>query len=137
MYIIYKYIVAALGEIKCSDGPVMAACDTFNINVKGRGGHGGVPHQANDAIVTACSLVTSMQSIVSRNIDPLQCGVVTCGTINGGFAENVIADNVIITGTTRSYVPDVRQTIQDRLQCLCCGFAKGYGSEINLQYYRK
>ncbi len=127
-------IVTAVGEVLCSDGPVMAATDVIEINVTGKGGHGAVPHQAVDAIVTACSLVTSMQTIISRNTDPLEAGVITCGMINGGYAHNIIADSVKIKGTARSFTPAVQDTIKTRLGQMCCGMAQCYGGSIDLNY---
>ena len=127
-------LVSPLGDIRCSDGPVMAATDIFEINVKGKGGHGAVPHQSVDAIVTAAHLVTSIQTVISRSTDPLESGVVTCGTINGGYTHNIIADNVIICGTCRSFTPHVQDTIKTRLGQLCCGMAQCYGGDIDLNY---
>lgn len=123
-----------MGEIRCSNGPVMAATDVIDITVHGKGGHGAVPHQATDAIVTACNLVTSMQTIVSRNTDPLESGVVTCGMINGGYAHNIIADKVTIRGTARSFTPAVQDTIKTRMCALCAGMSTAYGGSIDLNY---
>ena len=68
-----------LGEVLVSEGPIMAASDKFEIKVHGKGGHGAAPHQTVDAIVEAATLISSLQTIVSRNIDPLDAGVITCG----------------------------------------------------------
>jgi amidohydrolase len=123
-----------LGNIGCSNGPVMAASDFFTINVGGKGGHGAVPHTTVDAIVEAASLVTSLQSVVSRSINPLESGVLTCGTINGGYGHNVIADKVVITGTCRSFTTETQEMIKTRMGCICCGVAQTYGGDINLEY---
>ena len=88
IYIIYSihytllhasYILYTAGEVLVSEGPIMAASDKFEIKVHGKGGHGAAPHQTVDAIVEAATLISSLQTIVSRNIDPLDAGVITCG----------------------------------------------------------
>mmetsp|Transcript_5815 Transcript_5815/g.13325 ORF Transcript_5815/g.13325 Transcript_5815/m.13325 type:complete len:209 (-) Transcript_5815:51-677(-) len=112
----------------------MAACDKFTIRVHGQGGHGAAPQGTVDAIVEAAAVVTSLQTITSRNMDPLDSAVVTCGLISGGFAFNVIADAVTITGTTRSFTPQTQKLIKERMGCICCGVAQTYGGEIDLEY---
>jgi metal-dependent amidase/aminoacylase/carboxypeptidase family protein len=86
----------------------MAFSDKFSIDVKGVGGHGAHPQGTVDAVVEAAALVTALQTVISRNKDPLQSGVLTCGTINGGYAPNIIADHVNISGTTRAFSTDVQ-----------------------------
>ena len=134
VYGIHLWSFAKLGEVCCSSGPVMAASDKFEIVVKGKGGHGAAPQGTVDAIVEAAALVGSLQTIVSRNKDPLAAGVVTCGTINGGYAYNVIADRIVITGTSRSFTPETQELIKTRMGCICCGVAQTYGGEIDLKY---
>lgn len=112
----------------------MAATDVFELEVKGKGGHGAMPQYSTDAIVTAASLVTNMQTIISRNTDPLQSGVVTCGQINGGYAHNIIADKVVIRGTARSFTKEVQETIRGRMDKMCCGMGCCYGAEIGMNY---
>jgi len=134
IYIGVGYVAAKLGEILCSEGPVMAATDVFELEVVGKGGHGAMPQYTSDAIVTAANLVTSMQTIVSRNTDPLQSGVVTCGQINGGYAHNIIADKVVIRGTARSFTKEVQATIKGRMGKMCCGMECCYGGNIGMNY---
>ena len=98
---------------------------------------GAAPHQAVDAIVTACTLVTSMQTIVSRNKDPLESGVVTFGTINGGYTHNIIADQVTLCGTARSFTPQVQGMIETRMGQICCGMGQCFGGSVSLTYERK
>ena len=113
----------------------MAASDRFVINVKGKGGHGAAPQFAVDAIVDAATVVTSLQTIVSRNKHPLESGVGTCGTIKGGYGYNIIADEVEICGTCRSFTPQVQEMIKTRMNEICCGVAKMYGGDINMDYH--
>jgi amidohydrolase len=134
VYGIHLWSFNRLGEVMCSNGPVMAASDKFIIDVKGSGGHGAVPHKANDAIVSAANLVTSLQTIVSRNVDPLESGVVTVGTINGGFGYNIIADQVTIMGTARAFTKETQEKIKTRMVDICCGLGQMYNQNVNLDY---
>ncbi len=112
----------------------MAASDRFEIKVGGVGGHGAVPQGTVDAIVEAAAVVQQLHTIVSRNVDPLDSGVVTCGTINGGYGYNVIADDVTITGTARTFLKSTQELIKTRMQCICCGVEASYGGKISLKY---
>jgi amidohydrolase len=128
-------VVSPVGDICCQVGPIMAASDRFCIEVKGKGGHGAAPQFTVDAIVEAATVVTSLQSIVSRNIDPLESGVITCGRIEGGYGYNIIADKVDITGTCRSFTSEVQEKMKTRIHEVCCGIAQMYGGEINFDYH--
>ena len=134
IYGIHLWSFSKLGQIGCQEGPIMAASDRFEIEVKGKGGHGAAPQGTVDAIVTSAHLVTSLQTVVSRNKDPLQSGVITCGTIEGGYGYNIIADKVKITGTTRSFTKDTQEMIKTRMNDICCGVAKTFGGECCLAY---
>jgi len=135
VYGIHLWSFERLGAVQCSDGPVMAASDKFVIEVGGKGGHGAVPHQAVDAIVSAATLVTSLQTIVSRNTDPLQAGVVTVGMIHGGYGYNIIADKVSITGTARSFTRETQEMIKTRMGQMCCGLDAMYGGTTTVDYH--
>lgn len=93
-----------------------------------------MPQGTVDAIVEAAHLVTALQTVVSRNKNPLETGVLTCGTIKGGFGYNIIADRVVLTGTCRSFVPGVQELIKCRMGEICCGVASTFGGEINMSY---
>ena len=134
IYGIHLWSFVKLGQIGCQEGPIMAASDRFEIEVKGKGGHGAAPQGTVDAIVSSAHLVTSLQTVVSRNKDPLESGVITCGTIEGGYGYNIIADKVKITGTTRSFTKDTQEMIKTRMTDICCGVAKTFGGECNLSY---
>jgi len=120
--------------IGCQVGPIMAASDRFCIEIKGKGGHGAAPQHTVDAIVEAAALVTSLQTVISRNKDPLESGVLTCGMINGGYGYNIVADKVEIIGTCRSFTKPVQEMMISRMNAVCCGVAQTYGGEINLNY---
>lgn len=134
IYGIHLWSFLEVGRVGCQDGPVMAASDKFTINVRGKGGHGANPQGTVDAIVEASALVTALQTVVSRNKDPLESGVITCGTISGGYGYNIIADKVQITGTTRSFTKETQEMIKTRMGCICCGVAQTYGGEIDMEY---
>lgn len=122
------------GKIGVKSGPVMAAADIFDIIVKGIGGHGAVPQGTVDAIVTASNLIMSLQTIVSRNTDPLESTVLTVGKISGGHGFNVIADEVKLRGTTRAMTEENRQMIKTRMQEIIDGVAKSTGAKIEMDY---
>lgn len=112
----------------------MAAADIFDIEIKGIGGHGAAPQGTVDAIVVASNLIMNLQTIVSRNTDPLQNTLITVGKISGGHGFNIIADNVKLRGTTRALTEGNRQMIKTRMQEVIDGVAKSYGADITMDY---
>lgn len=121
------------GTIGITPGPVNASADEFHITVKGRGGHGAYPHTAADAIPAACAMVSALQTIASRETDPLKSVVVTVGTINGGYRNNVIADEVKMSGTLRAHDPEIRNGLEARLKRILHGVASAYGVSVHLE----
>ena len=134
IYGLHLWNYQPLGEIGVKEGPVMAAADMFDIIVKGKGGHGATPQGTIDAIVVASHLVTALQTIVSRDTNPLENTVVTIGKISGGENFNVIADQVKLSGTTRAYTEKNRIMIKNRMKDIIDGVSKAFGSEIVLNY---
>jgi amidohydrolase len=122
------------GEVGVKEGPVMAAADMFYIKVKGVGGHGAAPQGTVDAIVVASHLIQSFQTVVSRNINPLDNAVITVGKINGGDNFNIIADEVYIEGTARSYTEVNRSLIKSKMNQIIEGVSNTYGAKINFEY---
>ena len=122
------------GPIGIKEGPVMAAADMFTIIVKGVGGHGATPQGTVDSVVVSSYLIQAMQTIVSRNTNPLENTVVTFGQINGGYNFNIIADKVVLKGTTRAYTEDNRQLIKSRMKEIIQGTEKMFGAKIKLEY---
>ncbi|WP_257148487.1 M20 family metallopeptidase [Bacillus sp. AFS073361] len=122
------------GTFRTCHGPMMAATDRFTIEIEGKGGHGGMPHKTIDSIVVASHLVMASQQIISRCIDPLESGVITFGELKSGTAFNIIANKAVLEGTTRSFTPEVRNTLQQKLVELTEGLAKIYGASIKLDY---
>ena len=134
IYGLHLWNYQPVGEIGVKNGPIMAAADMFDIIIKGKGGHGATPQGTVDAIVVASNLITMLQTIVSRNTNPLDNTVVTIGKINGGQNFNVIADEVRLTGTTRAYTENNRNMIKKRMQDIIDGVSKSFGAEIVLKY---
>ena len=124
----------ATGKVGIVKGPMMAAADNFRITVKGRAGHGSMPHQTVDSILAAAQLVVNFQSIVSRNLDPLKPGVVSFGTIQGGTVYNIIPDEVKLTGTVRSFDPEVQKLAQKRLKEITQKTCETFGAQGEVEY---
>ena len=122
------------GTIGVKPGPIMAAADLFDIVIQGKGGHGATPHGTVDAIIVASQIIQSLQTIVSRNTNPLESTVVTVGKINGGYNFNVIADQVSMQGTTRAYTENNRQLIKTRMSELLDGIGNAFNAKIKLNY---
>jgi amidohydrolase len=121
-----------VGTIDVTPGPVMAAADEWACTVRGKGGHGAMPHQTVDPVVAAAQVVTALQTIVSRNVSPQETAVVTVGTVHGGDAFNIIPSYVDLSGTVRTYAPQVRETVLRRMREVIGGVAAACGAEAEL-----
>jgi amidohydrolase len=121
------------GTIGVTPGPVNASADEFYVTVHGRGGHGAYPHTAADAIPAACAMVTALQTIASRETDPLKSVVVTVGTISGGYRNNVIADEVKMSGTLRAHDPEIRNALESRVRRIIDGVAAAHNVKATLE----
>jgi amidohydrolase len=122
------------GKVAAMPGPFMAAADFFTLTITGRGGHAGLPHTAIDTIACAAELVGSLQHIVSRRIDPLHPAVVTVGSLHAGDAPNVIPGEAVLTGTTRSFDPGVRQRIPKLIDEIARGVCIAHGADFELDF---
>jgi len=121
-----------VGTVSVSPGATMAAAEKWTCIVRGKGGHGALPHQTVDPIVAAAQIVTALQSVVSRNVSPQETAVVTVGTIHGGDAFNIIPTQVDLSGTIRTYSPQVREMILRRVREVIEGVAAACGAEADL-----
>ncbi len=121
-----------LGWIGVNQNALMAGADTFEIIVNGKGGHGGVPHKAVDPIVCAAHIITAIQTIVSRNISPLENAVISFGSIQGGSTFNVIPDSVYLSGTIRTFDPQVRSDLFQRLEKVAKSVGEGLGCQVDI-----
>lgn len=122
------------GQVSVPAGPRMASCDMFSIDVQGQGGHGAIPHLAVDATVVTCAIVNNLQTIVSREIAPNETAVVTCGTVEAGTRWNVISDKGRITGTTRSFNAEVRNSFEERIRRIAEDTARMHRAEAKVEY---
>lgn len=122
------------GKIAIRKGGLMAAVDTIRIKVKGKGGHGAIPDATRDPIVAASAMVMNLQTIVSRNVSPLDSAVISIGTFNAGTANNVISELVEMTGTVRSFDPETRQMLPKRIKEVLEYTAKAYMVDVELEY---
>jgi hippurate hydrolase len=124
------------GNILLRAGPMMASSDTVSITIRGIGGHASRPHLTVDPVVIACNLVVSLQTIVSRNVDPTQTAVVTVGTIHAGNAVNVIPEYAKLALSVRSFEPKIRDLLQERITKLTQSVVEGYGATVEIDYER-
>ena len=121
-----------MGTIDVSPGAIMAAAEKWTCTVRGKGGHGALPHQTVDPIVSTAQIVTALQTVVSRNVSPLETAVVTVGKVHGGDAFNVIPPRVELAGTIRTYDPSTRETVLRRVRETIEGVATACGAETEL-----
>ena len=117
-------------------GPTMAAADEFELVIKGVGGHGAMPHQTVDAILVASQVVVALQTIVSRNVSPLDSAVVTVGKFVAGSAFNVIAGSATLTGTVRSFSKETYRSIPQMVERVIKGVTESMGASYELRYDR-
>ena len=122
------------GKVATKAGPIMAAADAFEMEIRGSGGHGAMPHLAADAVVIAAQVVTTLQTVVSREVDPVEPAVLTVGEIGAGTAFNIIPEKARLGGTVRTLNPDLRERMPGRIEALARGVAKGMRGDANLEY---
>lgn len=122
-----------VGEIMVGAGVVTAQSDSFTICIRGRGGHGARPHEAIDAVVIAGFLITAIQTLISREIDPLHPSVVTIGKVQAGNAANVIAEEAFLEGTIRTTRPEARRHLHAGLKRMARALAELHRAEIDLE----
>ena len=123
-----------VGSLWTTPGPIMAAVDTFEIHVQGRGGHGAMPHLTTDPIVAAVGIVGAIQTISSRNHDTAEDLAISVTQIHSGSADNIVPDTAYICGTVRTFAPHVRQMVRDRMTRICEGQGTSYEVKVALDY---
>jgi amidohydrolase len=121
------------GTVDVTPGAVMAAAEKWDCVVQGKGGHGAAPEQTADPIVATAQIVTALQTIVSRNVDPLETAVVSVGSIHGGDAFNVIPPRVELNGTIRTFNPQIREMVLRRMGEIIEGVAEACGAQAELK----
>ncbi|GGK19298.1 N-acyl-L-amino acid amidohydrolase [Deinococcus malanensis] len=122
------------GTIVLRDGPLLAASDRFELTLQGKGGHGASPHETVDPVVIAAQVILAFQTIISRQRDPLEPGVLTVAQIHGGTADNIIPDTVTLSGTVRTFDPQLREQMPQRMEMLVKGITDGYGATYTFNY---
>ncbi len=122
------------GTVATKGGPIMAAADAFEMEVRGTGGHGAMPHLSADAIVVAAHVVTALQTVVSREVDPVEPAVLTVGEIGAGTAFNIIPETARLGGTVRTLNEDLRKRMPERIEAVARGVAGGMRADAHLDY---
>ena len=125
-----------LGWLGVTKGPIMAGADIFTVRVTGRGGHGAIPDAAVDPIVAAANIVNALQTIVARNVSPLDTAVLSVTNIHGGTAFNVIPPEVKLEGTIRTFDEAVRQKVVERFEKIARGVGEGMGCQVEMEIKR-
>lgn len=134
IYGIHLWNYQKFGTVGVKPGPIMAASDKFTIDIQGIGGHGACPQGTVDPIIVAAHLITALQTIVSRNTNPLESTVVTVGMMEGGTNFNIIPHHATLKGTARAYTEDNRNLIKKRMAEITAGVGATYGAKITLDY---
>jgi amidohydrolase len=119
-----------VGTLAINPGALMAGADRFSIYLEGKGGHGALPNQSVDPVLAAAQVVSALQSVVSRNLSPLEAGVVSVTTLRAGDAWNVIPGSAEIAGTVRAFEPQVRERILQRIEAIARGVGEGLGCRV-------
>lgn len=125
-----------LGTVGIRNGALMAAVECFRCTILGKGGHGAMPHQTIDSIVVASQVVNALQTIVARNVEPLESTVVTVGEFHAGTALNVIADTARLNGTVRYFNPKFAGFLHQRIEQVIAGVCQSHGASYELEYWR-
>src|SRR5436853_779034 len=136
VYGMHNFPGLPVGEFALRPGPLMAAADRISIEIEGCGAHAARPHLGIDTVLVGAQIVNQIQSIVSRNIDPLEAAVVTITVFQAGTADNVIPQTATLRGTARSLTPRVRDQLESRLQQVVTATAQAHGATAKLTYRR-
>jgi len=123
-----------VGHLGFYSGPFMASADTVTVTIIGSGGHGAVPHKAVDPVVVCSAIVLALQSIVSRNVNPLDVAIITVGSIHAGSTSNVIPSSAQMSLSVRALTPEIRQLLEVRITELVKGQAASFGARAEIDY---
>jgi amidohydrolase len=132
----HNYPGLPVGEFALRPGPLMASADRVTIEIEGRGGHAARPHFSIDTVLVGAQIINQIQSIVARNVDPLEAAVISICVFQAGSTDNVIPQTALLRGTARSLTPEVRDLLEKRLYEVVEGTAKLYGATAKLTYKR-
>jgi amidohydrolase len=125
-----------LGTVGVRAGALMAAVESFDCTILGKGGHGAMPHQTVDSVLVAAQIVNALQTIVARNVNPIDSAVVTVGELHAGTKRNVIADTAKMSGTVRYFNPELKNFLPERIEQIIAGVCQSHGAKYDFQYSR-
>src|ERR1700728_3440395 len=134
VYGMHNFPGLPVGQFAIRSGPIMASAEHISIELEGKGGHAARPHPAVDTILVGCQIVNALQSIVARNVDPLEAAVVSVCMFQAGHTDNVIPQHAILRGTARALKPEIAELLRKRINEIVEGTAKLYGATAKLTY---
>ncbi len=134
MYGLHNIPGIEAGRLHTRAGAIMASEDNFTLRIHGRGGHASAPQLVVDPLVVAAEIITALQTVVARSVDPLTPAVVSCTEIHSDGTRNAIPTDVVITGDTRSFSPAVQDLLERRIRDLCAGIAQAHGAACQVEY---
>ncbi|ANU23901.1 M20 metallopeptidase family protein [Planococcus donghaensis] len=132
----HLWSMTPFGRIDTRVGPLMAAADSFTLKVQGRGGHGASPHETVDAVVIGAQMVSNLQTLVSRRVDPLESAVLSIGSFVAQNPFNIIADQAVLSGTVRTFKEDVRSLMETEMERVINGTSLANNSDYEFTYKR-
>ncbi|WP_394356243.1 M20 family metallopeptidase [Bacillus changyiensis] len=132
----HLWATVPLGTVQYKTGPIMAAADRFTITINGKGGHGAQPHETKDAVLIGSQVVSALQQIVSRRLDPIQPAVISTGSFLAENSFNVIADKAVLIGTARSFNEKIRNLIENEIERVVKGICSMHGGDYQYLYER-
>lgn len=125
-----------LGTVGVRSGPMMAAAEFFECQIIGKGGHGALPQHTIDTVLVAAQVITTLHTIISRNVDPLETAVISIGSVHAGTAKNVIADTANLCGTVRYFKPELGEWLPTRIEQVIAGVCQSHGARYKFNYTR-
>lgn len=137
VYALHNFPVLPEGFFAARKGPAMAAFDIFEITVSGTGSHAAMPHIAKDPVLASAYLISMLQSIVSRNLNPVESAVVSVTDLHGGTTYNIIPETVRLRGTTRHFLPAIQDQIETRIREIAAGLASAMSINVEVHYERR
>jgi len=136
VYGMHNWPLLPAGSIGVRPGPIMAAADQFDVEIRGKGAHGAMPHLGIDPVFIAAQVITALQGLVSRAVDPLDSAVLSVTRMEGGMAHNVIPATAKLSGTVRTYRPETQDMIENGIAAIATGIASGFGATAVATYRR-
>jgi len=136
VYGMHNWPGSPIGQFSIRKGPLMAAADEVTIAIEGKGGHGAMPHQCIDPVMVGAQIVTALQTITSRNVDPLDSSVISITQFKAGSASNIIPQTAWLNGTVRTLKPATRDRVEKRIREIAAGLAEASGASAEVTYRR-